>query len=144
MVAEKDWDKLVGTAENARRTFENVPVMLIGLEGPEHRSSRSMPPIAVVQPGGHASGAARAGGLPRAGEPADFSRCEPGVQRTGEAQSGAEWRCSRLRRFGCNRKGSSTFSSRRATPRTDRSRVYRSPSMTSPSGYRRGWPPRRT
>jgi len=24
MVAEKDWDKLVGTAENARRTFENV------------------------------------------------------------------------------------------------------------------------
>ena len=37
MVAEKDWDKLVGTAENARRTFENIPVMLIGLEGPDHR-----------------------------------------------------------------------------------------------------------
>ena len=37
MVAEKDWDELVGTAENTRRTFENAPVMLVGLEGPDHR-----------------------------------------------------------------------------------------------------------
>jgi hypothetical protein len=37
MVAEKDWDKTVGTAADARRIFENVPAMLVGLEGPDHR-----------------------------------------------------------------------------------------------------------
>ena len=37
MVAEKGWDKTVGAADDVRRIFENVPAMLIGLEGPDHR-----------------------------------------------------------------------------------------------------------
>src|SRR6516165_4700131 len=37
MGAEKDWDKTVGAAEAVRRIFENVPAMLVGLEGPDHR-----------------------------------------------------------------------------------------------------------
>ncbi len=37
MVAEEDWDKTVGAAEDVRRIFENVPAMLVGLEGPDHR-----------------------------------------------------------------------------------------------------------
>src|SRR2546423_1306360 len=37
MVAEKDWDKTVGPADEVRRIFDNVPAMLVGLEGPDHR-----------------------------------------------------------------------------------------------------------
>jgi hypothetical protein len=37
MVANEDWDKTVGAADDVRRIFENVPAMLVGLEGPDHR-----------------------------------------------------------------------------------------------------------
>jgi hypothetical protein len=37
MVAEKDWDGTVGAADEVRRIFENVPSMLVGLQGPDHR-----------------------------------------------------------------------------------------------------------
>ena len=37
MAAEMDWDKTVGKAEDVRRIFENVPAMMVGLEGPDHR-----------------------------------------------------------------------------------------------------------
>lgn len=37
MAAEKDWDSTVGPAEDVRRVFENVPALLVGLEGPDQR-----------------------------------------------------------------------------------------------------------
>ena len=37
MVGEKDWDRAVGKAEDARRVFESIPAMVVGLEGPDHR-----------------------------------------------------------------------------------------------------------
>ncbi|BBZ43084.1 SpoIIE family protein phosphatase [Mycobacterium parmense] len=91
MVAGKDWDRYVGTAQDARRIFENVPAMLVGLEGPDHRF------IAV-------NAAYRAFSPTRAsiGQPAReiypeltsqqiyemFDR----VYQTGQAQTGTEWR----------------------------------------------------
>jgi hypothetical protein len=124
MVAEKDWDKLVGTAENARRTFENIPVMLIGLEGPDHRF------IAV-------NAAYRA--FSPVGTPVGL----PAREVFPELESQQIYDMLDRVRDTAYRSGFSTFSSRRATPRTDRSRVYSSPSTTSPTGYRCGWPPRR-
>jgi anti-anti-sigma factor len=32
-----DWGRLVGTAEDVRRVFENVPAMIVAFEGPQHR-----------------------------------------------------------------------------------------------------------
>lgn len=37
MSAEKDWDNTVGAAEDVRRIFENIPAMVVGLHGPDHR-----------------------------------------------------------------------------------------------------------
>jgi hypothetical protein len=37
MVAENDWDRTVGAADDVRRVFDNVPALLVGLEGPDHR-----------------------------------------------------------------------------------------------------------
>ncbi|MCV7258069.1 SpoIIE family protein phosphatase [Mycobacterium shimoidei] len=37
MPAEMDWDQTVGTAEDVRRVFENVPTVLVGFEGDDHR-----------------------------------------------------------------------------------------------------------
>jgi serine phosphatase RsbU (regulator of sigma subunit)/anti-sigma regulatory factor (Ser/Thr protein kinase)/anti-anti-sigma regulatory factor len=37
MEAENDWDRTVGAADDVRRVFDNVPALLVGLEGPDHR-----------------------------------------------------------------------------------------------------------
>ena len=37
MSAEMDWDNTVGTAADVRRIFENIPSMVVGLQGPDHR-----------------------------------------------------------------------------------------------------------
>jgi hypothetical protein len=37
MAAEMDWDKSVGKPEDVRRIFENLPAIVVGLEGPDHR-----------------------------------------------------------------------------------------------------------
>jgi hypothetical protein len=31
------WDKTVGAPEDVRRVFESAPILLVGLEGPDHR-----------------------------------------------------------------------------------------------------------
>ena len=37
MAAERNSDKTVGAADDVRRIFDNVPALLVGLEGPDHR-----------------------------------------------------------------------------------------------------------
>ena len=91
MVAEKDWDKLVGTAENARRTFENVPVMLIGLEGPEHRFIAVNSAYRAFSPVGTPVGLPAREVFPELESQQIYEMLDR-VFNTGEAQSGAEWR----------------------------------------------------
>lgn len=43
MAAERNWDKTVGAADDVRRVFDNVPALLVGLEGPTTASSRPTP-----------------------------------------------------------------------------------------------------
>ena len=91
MVAEKDWDKLVGTAENARRTFENVPVMLIGLEGPDHRFIAVNAAYRAFSPVGTPVGLPAREVFPELESQQIYDMLDR-VFNTGEAQSGAEWR----------------------------------------------------
>ncbi|OBA63238.1 PAS domain S-box protein [Mycobacterium sp. 1100029.7] len=89
MVAEKDWDKTVGAYSDVRRTFENVPAMLIGLEGPEHR-------FIAANAAYRALGLSPVGMLARDVYPAlesqQIFQMLDRVYETGHPQSGAEWR----------------------------------------------------
>ena len=91
MVAEKDWDKLVGTAENTRRIFENVPAMLVGLEGPDHRFVAVNAAYRAM-----ASAASPIGRTVREVFPEvvgqHFYEMFDRVYQTGDTQTGAEWR----------------------------------------------------
>jgi serine phosphatase RsbU (regulator of sigma subunit)/anti-sigma regulatory factor (Ser/Thr protein kinase)/anti-anti-sigma regulatory factor len=91
MVAEKDWDVAVGAADDARRVFENVPALLVGLQGPDHRfiavnaAYRALsPPIDPI------------GLLVREVYPElvnqQIVQMFDEVYQTGKAQSGTEWR----------------------------------------------------
>ncbi|KLO28157.1 SpoIIE family protein phosphatase [Mycobacterium haemophilum] len=91
MAAEMDWDKEVGAAEDVRRIFENVPAMLVGMAGPDHRITAINAAFRLFNPM-----------LTTVGRPARevypelegqkiyemFDR----VYQTGEAQRGTEWR----------------------------------------------------
>ncbi|OBJ52915.1 SpoIIE family protein phosphatase [Mycobacterium sp. 1423905.2] len=91
MAAEMDWDSEVGAAEDVRRIFENIPAMVVGLEGPDHHF------IAA-----NAAYRAFSATFKNVGQPARevypelesqqiydmFDR----VYNTGEPQSGNEWR----------------------------------------------------
>ena len=91
MAAEKDWDSTVGAAEDVRRVFENVPALLVGLEGPDQRfiavnaAYRALgPPIDSI------------GLLARDVYPElvnqEIIQMFDRVYQTGEPQSGTEWR----------------------------------------------------
>ncbi len=91
MVAEKNWDKLVGTAENARRIFENVPLMLVGLEGPEHHFVAVNAAYRALASAGNALGRTVREVFPEVtGQ--HFYEMFDRVYETGEPQTGAEWR----------------------------------------------------
>jgi serine phosphatase RsbU (regulator of sigma subunit)/anti-sigma regulatory factor (Ser/Thr protein kinase)/anti-anti-sigma regulatory factor len=91
MVAEKDWDKTVGAADAVRRIFENVPAMLVGLEGPDHRfvavnaAYRTLSPI--IAPVGMLAREV----FPELESQQIFQMFDR-VYQTGEPQSGTEWR----------------------------------------------------
>ena len=91
MVAEKDWDKTVGAADDVRRIFENVPAMLIGLEGPDHRF------VAVNAAYRAFSPMFEPVGIPAREvyhelESQQIYQMFDRVYQTGESQSGTEWR----------------------------------------------------
>src|SRR6516225_4945997 len=91
MGAEKDWDKTVGAAEAVRRIFENVPAMLVGLEGPDHRfvavnaAYRTFSPI--IAPVGMLAREV----FPEL-ESQQIYQIFDRVYQTGEPQFGNEWR----------------------------------------------------
>ncbi|BAX93704.1 SpoIIE family protein phosphatase [Mycobacterium shigaense] len=89
MVAEKDWDKTVGVGDDVRRIFEDVPTMLIGLEGPEHR-------FVAANAAYRALGFSPVGMLAREVYPElesqQIFQMLDRVYETGEGQGGAEWR----------------------------------------------------
>jgi anti-anti-sigma factor len=91
MVAEKDWDKTIGAADAVRRVFENIPAMLVGFEGPDHRFVAVDAAFLAISP------TPAPIGLPvREVYPELESQLVAGmfdqVYQTGEPQSGTEWR----------------------------------------------------
>lgn len=91
MVAEKDWDNIVGAADDVRRIFEKVPAMLIGLEGPEHRFVAANAAYRALNPAFNPVGMLAREVYPELESQQIFQMLDR-VYQTGERQSGAEWR----------------------------------------------------
>jgi anti-anti-sigma factor len=91
MVAEKDWDSTVGAAENVRRVFENVPALLVGLEGPDHRFVAVNAAYRALGPPMDAIGLMAREIYPELESQQIFQMFDQ-VYETGEPQSGTEWR----------------------------------------------------
>lgn len=91
MEAEDDWDRTVGAADDVRRVFDNVPALLVGLEGRDHRfvavnaAYRSLgPPIDPI-------GLLAREVYPELESQQIFQMFDE-VYQSGEPQSGTEWR----------------------------------------------------
>lgn len=91
MVAERAWDKSVGAAEDVRRVFENVPALLVGLEGPEHRFIAVNAAYRALSPAIDPIGLLAREVYPELESQKIFQMFDR-VYQTGEPQSGAEWR----------------------------------------------------
>jgi anti-anti-sigma factor len=91
MAAEMDWDKTVGAAEDVRRVFENVPAMLVGLAGPDHRFVAVNAPFRAFNPLLDTVGKTAREVYPEL-EGQQIYEMFDRVYQTGEPQSGAEWR----------------------------------------------------
>jgi anti-anti-sigma factor len=91
MVADKDWDKTVGAADDVRRTFENVPAMLVGLEGPDHRLVAVNAAYRAFSPMFDLVGMLAREVYPEL-ESQQIYQMFDRVYQTGEPQSGTEWR----------------------------------------------------
>ena len=142
MVAEKDWDKTVGTAEDVRRIFEKVPAMLIGLEGPEHR-------FIAVNAAYRASIQAsarwecwRARSIP-SWRASRFSRCSTGCIRPANRNPGRSGGC---RPTSTGPEVEERYFDFLVTPRRRADRSIEGVQIIFDdvtSAYRRDWPPRR-
>jgi len=91
VAAEKDWDKTVGAAEDVRRIFENVPAMVVGLEGPDHRFIAVNAAYRAFRPSFNPIGLPAREVYPEL-ESQQIYQMFDQVYQTGEPQSGAEWR----------------------------------------------------
>ena len=91
MVAEKDWDNTVGAAEAVRRVFENVPAMVVGLEGPDHRFIAVNAAYRAFSPAFDPIGLLAREVYPEL-ESQQIYQMFDRVYQTGEQQSGREWR----------------------------------------------------
>jgi anti-anti-sigma factor len=91
MVADEDWDDTVGTADDVRRIFENVPAMLVGLEGPEHRFIAVNAGYRAFNPTFSVLGLTAREVFPEL-ESQQIYQMFDRVYQTGEPQTGAEWR----------------------------------------------------
>ena len=91
MVAKKDWDKTVGAADDVRRIFENVPAMLVGLAGPDHRFVAVNAAYRAFNPTGNPVGKPAREVFPEL-ESQQIYQMFDRVYETGEPQSGREWR----------------------------------------------------
>lgn len=141
MVAEKDWDKAVGAAEDVRRIFESVPAMLVGLKGADHEFVGANAAFRDLRPESEFIGLCVREVYPELESQQIFQMLDR-VYQTGESHTGNEWRIQADFDGSGSRNGSSTFSSRRGAPRTARSKASRYSWTTSPTGCRHAWPPR--
>jgi PAS domain S-box-containing protein len=91
MVADEDWDETVGTANDVRRIFENVPAMLVGLEGPDHRFIAVNAGYRAFNPTFSVLGLTARDVFPEL-ESQQIYQMFDRVYQTGEPQTGAEWR----------------------------------------------------
>lgn len=91
MGAEKDWDHAVGAAEDVRRTFEGIPAMVVGLEGPEHRFIAVNAAFRAFNPSLNPVGKTASEVYPELGSQQIFDMFDR-VYQTGEPQTGNEWR----------------------------------------------------
>jgi anti-anti-sigma factor len=91
VVANKDWDKTVGAADDVRRIFENVPAMLVGLEGPDHRFVAVNAAYRAFNPTGNPVGKLAREVFPEL-ESQQIYQMFDRVYATGEPQTGTEWR----------------------------------------------------
>ncbi|KZS58041.1 SpoIIE family protein phosphatase [Mycobacterium ostraviense] len=91
MAPDMDWDKKVGTPEDVRRIFENVPAMLVGLEGPDHRFVAANAAYRTLSPTFIGVGQLAREVYPEL-EGQQIYHMFDRVYQTGEPQSGSEWR----------------------------------------------------
>jgi PAS domain S-box-containing protein len=91
MVAEKDWDKAVGAADDVRRIFENLPAMLVGFEGSDHRFVAVNAAYRRYSPVFEPVGMLAREVYPEL-ESQQIYQMFDRVYQTGESQSGTEWR----------------------------------------------------
>jgi anti-anti-sigma factor len=91
VVAEKDWDRTVGAADEVRRIFEDVPTMLVGLKGPDHRFVAVNAAYRSFNPTGNPVGKLAREVFPEL-ESQQIYQMFDRVYQTGEQQTGTEWR----------------------------------------------------
>ncbi len=91
MAAEEDWDDAVGVAEDVRRIFENIPAMVVGLTGPDHRFVAVNAAFRALSPLLHTVGKTAKELYPELEGQQIYDMLDR-VYQTGEPQSGAEWR----------------------------------------------------
>lgn len=91
MKAEKDWDTTVGAAEDVRRVFDDVPAMLVGLQGPDHRFVSVNAAFRAISPTPAPIGLPVLDVYPELGSQ-QVAVMFDHVYETGEPQSGSEWR----------------------------------------------------
>ncbi|UXA05481.1 SpoIIE family protein phosphatase [Mycobacterium sp. SMC-2] len=91
MAADRDWDKTVGAADDVRRTFDNVPALLVGLEGPDHRFVAVNAAYRALSPPVDSIGLLVREVYPEL-EGQQILQMFDRVYQTGEPQSGTEWR----------------------------------------------------
>lgn len=91
MAAQMDWDKVVGTSDDVRRTFENVPTMLVGLQGPEHRFVAVNAAFRTFNPVQDTVGKTAKEVYPELESQQIYDMFDR-VYQTGEPQTGSEWR----------------------------------------------------
>ncbi len=91
MGAGKNWDKTVGAADDVRRVFENVPAILIGLEGPDHRFVAVNAAYRALSPTFDPIGLLGREVYPALESQQIFEMFDR-VYQTGQPQSGTEWR----------------------------------------------------
>ncbi|BBX95751.1 SpoIIE family protein phosphatase [Mycobacterium lacus] len=91
MAAEMDWEKTVGAAEDVRRVFENVPTMMVGLQGPDHRFVAANAAYRKLSPTPTPIGRSAREVYPELESQFIYDMFDR-VYQTGEPQSGKEWR----------------------------------------------------
>ncbi|OBH86767.1 SpoIIE family protein phosphatase [Mycobacterium sp. E2989] len=91
MAAERNWDKTVGAADDVRRIFENVPALLVGLDGPDHRFVAVNAAYRALSPPVDSIGLLVREVYPEL-ESQQILQMFDRVYQTGEPQSGTEWR----------------------------------------------------